>query len=67
MAKKLYIGYRYIPPEEMNTPMMHLPIQRTILNAEAPYTEHEVKLALMRDYPNWFKYDYLRIEDIQGA
>jgi hypothetical protein len=66
-TRMVYVGYRYIPPEERMTPLMHLPIQRTCIEVDAPYGEYEIKLALMRDYPGWFRYDELRIEDFQVA
>jgi hypothetical protein len=52
----------------MMTPLMHLPIQRTCIEeVDAPYSEHEIKLALIRDYPDFFQYDHLRIENFQIA
>ena len=60
--KKITIEYRHVPPGDMFTPIMYLPIQKTTIDVGEPCRQHECKIALMRDYPD-FRYEYLHIQD----
>jgi len=56
---KKVIEFRYIPPEEYFTPLMHLPIQRTIIDVKDGEIDED---ALARSLSN-INRSYLRIED----
>lgn len=62
--KKFSIGYRYITPSDYMTPLMHLPIQRMILEIENPFGKEQIKDAIIKAFDeNWYDRRYLEIED----
>lgn len=44
------IGYRYIPSYEMQTPLMHLPMQRMCINVAEPCGKTQVIEALLEHF-----------------
>lgn len=61
---KFEIGYRYIPPDDAMTPKMYIPMQRMVLDIEAPCTKDKVISALM-DYFGGGFYKSAHITDIE--
>ena len=50
------IRFRYIPPYEYHTPLMHLPIERTLIEAETPEQAWEKFLAgQLPEHREWFR------------
>ena len=47
MKRLCAVGYRHIGPDDYMTPLMYLPMQRTHINVEHPFTEDEARGAIM--------------------
>ena len=47
---KMMIEFRHIPPYDYLTPMMYIPLERTIIDVGSPYDKTAAQKALHREF-----------------
>ena len=63
IRKTFAVGFRYIEPRDMFTPMMYLPIERMRIEVEPPYNDWAMRLAIAKYFEILdYNPDYINIE-----